>query len=468
MRNEMKNLWILTEERPKKEVLKMIFSYFAEKNRFGFLGNELQIIPLLDRKTKCFDFTYEVVGFTCSRVNKVFIKTVSGSSSFTDYLIFYQEKQPTQSDIPLYAIEETKTDDNESRNTGVFQRCSKFVFIEKYYPETTKKVMLYALQVEQKKKPTETYVFGTRLLLTLGVDILGKKLDSNIFKPFTSIDEVIKCKNSMRRPPKGNVPIIINKCKDKIQISGRLYKSNGLSHDPNIGALTIISAVLRKLGWNKEIEITEHGLLQKHVGKKNKFIQIANKLHIELENLTVPKAQFSQNYWHYDKTGEKLGTIFIHICVENFTESYSVFENHAGCEKGYFQTSNGEHIPLAKYANRAAYKAGDKTQIISIPDLVLLDIKETEAITIEGKKYEFLQQGIKELNNYDSFDKMYLNRYYPKYKVVRTVVLYGSIEKKIVEVEVGFLLNDYGQLVLGIKAPKLFTRAVRNLLDYWK
>lgn len=36
--------------------------------------------------------------------------------------------------------------------------------------------MLYALQIEQKEKPTETYIFGTKLLLTLGVEILGKKI----------------------------------------------------------------------------------------------------------------------------------------------------------------------------------------------------------------------------------------------------------------------------------------------------
>ena len=35
-------------------------------------------------------------------------------------------------------------------------------------------------------------------------------------------------------------------------------------------------------------------------------------------------------------------------------------------------------------------------------------------------------------------------------------------------VEIGFLLNSNGKLVLGIKAPKLFSRAINNLLDYWK
>ena len=461
-----KNLWILTEERPKKEVLEVILSYFAKDQNCGFFGDKIKILPLLD-ENKCFDFTYQVIGFSCAKVDKVYIKTVSGESSFTDFLIFYQDKQPTQTDVPLYAIEETKTDDKESRNTGVFQRCSKFVFIQNYYP-TTKKIMLYALQVEQKEEPTETYVFGSRLLLTLGVEILGKRLDENIFKPFTSIDEVIKCKNSMRRPPATNVPILITRSDDKtIQISGRLYKSDSLSHDPNIGALSIISAVLRKLGWKDNIVITQHGLSQKHVGKTNKFVQIANKLNIGLLDLNVPKATLPQEYWHYDMKGEKLGTIFIHIVVENFTESYSVFENHAGCEKGYFQTSKGERIPLAKYTDRAKYKAGDKDQIVSIPDLVLLDIKETEAITIEGKKYEFRQNGINELAGYDAFDNLYLKKYYPKYKIVRTVVLYGSQEETIAEIQVGFLLNQKGKLVLGIKAPKLFKRAIQNLLDYW-
>ena len=460
------NLWILTEERPKKEVLKMIFEYFAKDQNCGFFGDSIRIIPILN-KDKTFSFTYEVIGFKCAKVEKVFIKTVSGSSSFTDFLVFYQENLPTVKDTPLYAIEETKTDDKESRNTGVYQRCSKFVFIQNYYPKT-KLIMLYALQVGQKETPTETYIFGTRMLLTLGVEILGKKLDPKIFKPFTSIEELRIAKANMRPAPAGNIPIAINIADDDwIQVSGRLFKSGGLSHDPNIGALSIISAVIRKLGFKGKIEIIMHGLQQKHVGKTNKFVQIANVLGIELEGLTLPKATLPEDYWHYETKGEKLGTIFIHLVVENFTESYSIFENHAGCEKGYFVTKDGQHLALEKYADREAYKAGDKNQIIFIPDLVLLDIAETEVITIEGKKYEFKQNGIDELNNYDIFDERYLKPYYPEYKIIRTVVLYGSNNEQIAEIEVGFLLNEKGKLVLGIKAPKLFKRAISNLLDYW-
>lgn len=461
-----KNLWILTEERPKVSVLQKIFEYFSKDKQVGFFGNTLRIIPLLDQFNR-FSFTYEVIGFKCASVNRVLIKTVSGSSSFVDFLVFFQEHQPTVEDVPLYAIEETKTDDKESRNTGVYQRCSKFVFIQNFFP-ATKKIMLYELQVGQKETPTETYIFGTRMLMTLGVDIVGKKLDERIFKPFDSIDELIFAKKSMRKAPAGNVPILLTKFENRIEVSGRLFKSGGLSHDPNIGALSIISAVLRKLGWNKQIVITQHGLQQKHVGRTNKFVQIANVLNLSLDGLIVPQAELPKDYWHYEKKGEKLGTIFIHLVVENFTNGYSIFENHAGCEKGYFQTSRGEHIPLQKYVDREAYKDGDKDQIVFIPDLVLLDVDEKEVITIEGKKYEFRYNGIEELNNYDAFDKLYLKPNYGDFKIVRTVVLYGSNEEKIGELEVGFLLNERGKLVLGVRAPSLFKKAITNLLDFWK
>lgn len=415
---------------------------------------------------KTFSFAYEVIGFKCSKVEKVFLKTVSGNSSFVDFLVFYQDEQPTQNDKPIYVIEETKTDDKESRNTGVYQRCSKFVFAKNYYPNA-KMIMLYALQVDQKEKPTETYVFGTRLLLTYGVEILGKKLDSNIFKPFSSIEEIRIEKAKMRPAPKGNVPIAINIADENlIQISGRLFKNGSLAHDPNIGALSIISAVIRKLGWQGKIEIIMHGLNQEHIGKTNKFVQIANQLGISLEYLTLPETALPEEYWHYETKGEKLGTIFIHLVVENFTNGFSIFENHAGCEKGYFVTKNKEHLPLAKYADREKYKAGDKSQIVFIPDLVLLDVADTEVITIEGKKYEFRQNGINELDNYDSFDEFYLKPYYPEFKIVRTVVLYGSQNEKIAEIQVGFLLNEKGKMVLGINAPKLFKKAIENLLDY--
>ena len=41
------NLWILTEERPKKEVLKKIFEKFALDNSFAVFIDSLRIFPIL-------------------------------------------------------------------------------------------------------------------------------------------------------------------------------------------------------------------------------------------------------------------------------------------------------------------------------------------------------------------------------------------------------------------------------------
>lgn len=461
------NLWILTEERPKNEVLGAILEKFAKDHGIACFINNIKILPLLN-DDKTFTFTYEVKGLDSQVVNRIFIKTVSGYSSFVDFLVFYQDNEPILNDTPIYAIEETKTDDAESRNTGVYQRASKFVYIEYYYPNV-KKIMLYSLQVDQKAEATATNIFGTRCLLTIGVEILGKKLDPEVMVPFTSVEEVIQSKNSMRQPPKGNVPINIYKTGNKIQVSGRLFKSGGLSHDPNIGSLSLICATLRNLGWTSELEITLHGLSQSHVNAKNKFIKIANRFDIGIEGLNVAKPEENKDYWRYDLKGEKLGTIFVHLVVENFTSGFSIYENHAGCERGYFLTSKGEPVVVEKYADREKYKAGNKSQIIHIPDLVLADIDRLKIINVEGKKDSTMEQGIKELDNFDAFEETYIKTYYPEYKeIIRTVVLYGGKKDTIEKVEVSFLLNAKGKMILGVQAPELFKEALSNLFDYWR
>ena len=53
---------------------------------------------------------------------------------------------------------------------------------------------------------------------------------------------------------------------------------------------------------------------------------------------------------------------------------------------------------------------------------------------------------------------------------MRTVVLYGgnADNNQALKIEIGFLLNQHGKMILGINAPELFTEAIQNLLDYWK
>lgn len=462
LRSMVKNLWILTEERPKVEVVKTIVELFSTDRNGVMSVSEVRIAPLFDAEHK-FVFCYEVRGIKSSIVSKIFIKTVSGNSSFCDFLLFYQDEEPDEGAEPLYAIEETKTDDSESRNTGVYQRASKFIYIDKYF-HNEQKIMLYNLQIKQKETPTATYLFGTRMLLTLGVRIIGKNLDDTIFKPFSSIEEFLAAKSTMRRAPNGNVPIIINKVSNnKITISGRLIKSNSLAHDPNIGALSLMSATLRKLGWKGEIEITRHGLSQCHIKATNKFIKIASLLNISLEGLSMPnRIIFSEKYWRYERTGEKLGTIFVHLATEFFTNGIAIFENHAGSEKGYFIKKDGTPFPLPKYTNKEAYKNGDHSKIYFIPDLILYDRDRNEIINIEGKTYENKENGIDELNNYAPIESDFIKPEYKDCRIKRTVVLYGSNETSIAEKEIGLLLTEAGVIVLGQNAPSLFNEIKDN------
>lgn len=210
----------------------------------------IRIIPIL--KDEKFCFIYEVMGFRRQMFEKVYIKLVSGSSGFVDYLVFWQEEIPTIKDTPLLLIEETKTDDSESRNTGVYQRCTKFITAGFKYPNVPQ-IMFYNLKISQKKVSTETNIFGTRMLKTLGVEIVGKDYDDKVLKPFETFEELIRFKRHMRKAPKGNVPIEIEQKGNKIFISARLIKADCLAHDPNVGALSVICASLRKLGWQGSV-----------------------------------------------------------------------------------------------------------------------------------------------------------------------------------------------------------------------
>jgi hypothetical protein len=459
----MNNLWILTEERPKKEVIRTILNKVASDHNFKITSENLRVIPII--KNDRFTFVYKTEGIKCDGFDNVFIKIASGDSSFVDFLIFLQENEPVQTDTPIYAIEETKTDDSESRNTGVYQRCSKFVYVEFYYPNI-KKIMLYNLQVPQKKKPTSTNIFGTRMLRTINVEIMGKVFDEEIMKPFANLEEFAEAKNSMRMPPKGNVPIKIKIYSDKITISGRLYKKGGIGHDPNIGALTIMSLCIRVWEKIKDIVIVEHGLKQEHLGKNNKFIQIADRLRIKLAGLKIPVPNYHNDYWHYDNLGEKNATIFLHVSILAYTTAKVIYENHAGCERGYYEHPKSGAVAIEKYQKdkRALYKDGDKTAIIYIPDMIVFDDKRSEIIDVEGKKFSTRKDGINELANYSYIDKVLNKPAYKPKSIIRTVAIFGSKNTSIPEKEIGFLLNEEGEMILGKNAPEIFKEVKIKLL----
>lgn len=470
----MDKLWILTEERPKPSVIFQILKLYCrdfdvqmqsydrlviENNDYQVDGvnepieySELKIRPNISRGI--FQFEYTVEGIAVSGISQILIKTVSGSSSFFDFLVFKQEHVPQngQMDNLLMAIEETKTSDDESRNTGVYQRASKFVFIDPY-TTSAKLYMLYndELEAREEKKPSDTSIFGTNMLLTIGVDIIGKST-SKWFKPFSSLDEMIAFKSKMRKPPAGNVPIDITIYDDKIEISGRLSKpaeEGNIGHDPNIGALSIISKTLRYLGWKKDIVITQHGVSQSYVNRtkgKNKFLYICSILGIRLDGLTMPPlTTLPENYWHYEINSEKIASILLHVTGEYYGMR-GIYQNHAGCERGYYKTPSNDLIALPKKDSKGIN--------LYLPDLVLYDPNSKSIILVEGKKLSTLQNGIDEIQYYDSIENEYIRKHYPGCTVYRYVSIFGGNKRGQLHSSVILYLNDNGEIFVNPFGPK--------------
>jgi hypothetical protein len=214
--------------------------------------------------------------------------------------------------------------------------------------------MLYNDELGERKEkiPSATNIFGTNILLTLGVDVIGKSIEKR-FQPFTSVDDLIQFKSIMRKPPEGNVPIDIIKSGNTIFISGRLAKpanAGNIGHDPNIGALSMISACIRKLGWRGGIVITKHGVSQSYVDRNpsNKFLHIVRAIGVALSGINF-NGQITppEQYWHYERNSEKVASILLHITAE-YIGMREVYQNHAGCERGYFKTKNGQLVVLPK------------------------------------------------------------------------------------------------------------------------
>lgn len=456
----MDNIWLLTEERPKPSVVTQIIEmYCSDFNDTIILHNEVKIRPIIENGL--FQFVYLVEGLKVEKANNIYIKTVSGYSSFLDFLLFKQENAPQENnleEIPLMAIEETKTSDDESRNTGVSQRVSKFVYFRHFY-ENVKMYMLYNEELEARpnKKPSDTSIFGTNILLSLGVTIVGKDT-SRWFRPFNSLDELIEFKSRMRKPPQGNIPIEITKHTDRIEVSGRLDKPAGagnIAHDPSMGSLSMIGAGLRMLGWNGNIVLTRHGVSQAYVNrnKTNKFLFNCSLLNMTLSGLTMPRIQIPQYYWHYERKSEKMADILLHVQAM-YHNIYCVYENHAGCERGYFRDKLGHLITLPKK---------DENNVnLYLPDVVLYDHSTNYVLLVEGKMLSTLRKGLAEIENYDSIEQEYIYKYYPNATILRCLSIFGGNCLTIPHEKVLFYLASDGRIIINANAPECIKRCFKG------
>lgn len=457
----MTNLYILTEERPKYDVIGEILKHYC-----GLYGKQIKILEKIQIQPiftlKKFNYEYKVLNVEIENINEINIQIASGISTFVDYLIFEQNFAPKESDINndndgnhlKLLLEETKTNDLESRNQ-VFQRISKFVYAEHFY-KNIKKTMFYNIQIgDNDKNPTDSNIFGMNMLLTLGVDIVG--VDTSHYKKFKTLNNFIKYKNDMNPPNATNTPITIRQEENKIFITGSLENPKGsgnMNHDPNKGQLSAIAKVIRMFDNETEIIIQDHGVKQETINRTrgNKFLFLSKILNFKLDNITLPEINIPKKYWKYNKKLEKNGTILIHlISIFKNESTISIFEHHAGGELSYF------HFP----DNSIEQVSGN-----NIPDLVLKNEANKEILIIEGKKYENLQDGLEKIERFDSFETDYVKKY-ENYIINRWVVTCGDDIRKIdLNPKVLFHLNDDGTCIFNEHAPQWLKESFERVVNH--
>lgn len=398
-------IWILTEERPKTEVIEKILEKLQNDGHVDVHFDCLRLLPVFEESV--FQFRYMVKGVDVETI----IKIVEGDSgSFLDYLVFCEDSEPNENSTPVYSIEETKTTPAESRNVAVYQRLTKFVFIDMFEKmRYSKKIMLYNLRTSHSTIP-KTVEFGMTIIKTMGVEIIGYEFKSPEFK---NLDDLIESKNAIISKRKDNVPICISKINSKtVRITGKLEKSGRLGHDPNIGAITGISKAITRLDPTiNRIIVGEHKLSQNGIGRTNKFLKIANELKIELEGIKIPETSPGNTYWKYSNSGEKIASILFHLILEYCNVSV-IYENHAGCEQGYFMYPDESLKPIKKTTS--------KPDIIFQHDgiIYLIEAEKSENVFKKG-------MGISQLDKFDSVESEYCNSY-SNHSCERYVIAYGD------------------------------------------
>ena len=174
---------------------------------------------------------------------------------------------------------------------------------------------------------------------------------------------------------------------------------------------------------------------------------------MELEGITMPTSvSFPEKYWHYEMSSEKMASILLHM-VGEYHGLRGIYQNHAGCERGYFKTKNDSLVTLPKK---------DRNGInLYIPDLVLHDPISRYVVLVEGKKLSTLQAGIEEIENYDSIEIEFIKPNYRDCQIYRCVSIFGGNINYLPHKRVILYLSKTGKIIINPDAPECIKAAFR-------
>ncbi|WOV92389.1 MAG: hypothetical protein R1F52_04510 [Candidatus Nitrosoabyssus spongiisocia] len=441
-------IWILTEEKPKNKVVAIILKELLKEKYIKDKFENLKIKPVIENCK--FQFKYSIVGISCCIIIKL-IQAKQGS--FVDYLVFKKAVEPNNDDRPIYVIEETKTTPAESRNVSVYQRLSKFVFVDSFpIMEKSKKIMLYNIRQKYDTIPN-TFVFGVRSMKTLDINILGLE-NIEQYAKFDSLNDLMNSKNKISTKRKDNVPIQLFKQNNTtVSITAKLEKSKKLGHDPNIGAVTALAKLVKITSPDiTKIIVKNHGLTQDMVrNKSSKFIKLATPLGIELDGLTIDCISIKEEYWEYSKCNEKIVSILVHNILD-YNNCKVIYDNHAGSEQGYFEFPDGTLESIKKKTSK--------------PDLIFMDKTEQILYVIEAEKSSNVfkkRSGVDQLSDFDDVENIYCSKY-EGHSYERRVICHGNelSQKELDDNSILLQLKTDGTFMFSKDCPDWFKQCFQS------
>jgi hypothetical protein len=363
---------IYTEENPQEPEL--VFGL----SRLGYNVKECSITPIYANGK----FNGEFSVATMPEQVPCSVRIFKGTTSSVDYMFFKCGVRPL-------LVESTKTLNDDSRNSSVFQRMIKFLVARHYYPDADM-VMFYTSSPEFK---SNTAAFGLRLFASLGVSVCSP-LGTTVGVPFESADALIESKNAI--PEKaGNASIRLARSGTVVTIRGRLDKTEGrMDYDPNVGLFASMINAMHALSPQLSFRVVEHGLDIRKIRMDNKFWFAVRGIEVTLDGFVSGDSRLPDCYYRTVTGNEKTSTILF----QHQSGLPVIFHNHAGCQRSSLLAPDGSAYPVPK--------------TITMPDVALLDAHAKVVYIVEGKDNSKVAAAQKQLDAIGPFEELVL-RHYP-------------------------------------------------------
>ncbi len=473
------NVWILSEEPPKPEVLTRLTGLTAQRLNVAMTVAKggVKLLPLAGEGNR-FSFTYEVVGVTIPGVARLFFRLVTSPLHVVDYQVFLQDLMPIQADQPLFYVEEARLTDNEK--SGLFTRLAKWALLTRWHPEARDRVLLFTDSPLERKFPPVLkpgFLFALRLIKTLGIQIEDAPEAIGEVVPFDSVEAVIEAKNQLSPerdhlqkavPMHWSVPVRLNLEDNTLVIRAWLEKGGTISHEANISLVGALAMTVRHLGWTGPILVTDHGVVDDYLIRANKFHVFQETFQIELYGVESFGMKLPRHYWTFEKRNKKQVTVLLAALIPYFGLGKVLFSHHNRAEKTDFLKPNGQTSEIRRYVDLKAHHEGVDNQRIDTPDLCLINKAQTHALIINAQTWGARWSALNQLPLMANFEAVYVNRFYPDASVENRAVLFGSKQDSLPYSLFCLLLNDDGQLIVHDEAPELIKTAVDRLHQFWE